>query len=368
MKHFSLNIKDNYNKYKEIYKNILIIFLFLILPYIFFTEAFSISKIIYGHGDLISLFLPLKDFLTKNLINFNFPLWNPLNGNGFPFLADIQACALYPINIIFGFIFPLILSYNILLFFHYSLAGIFSFFFIREYNLSKFSAFICGLVFMFSGFLVVRKCHPQMIFVIVWLPLILMFLEKFIKRNNFKYLLIASIFFAVHFFAGFPQIFVYAVFIELSYFVFIYIRNRSLGRMSFKRFISGFLIFLIFGIGLITIQLLPTYELMGLGFRVKINYEDFTLASFNLKNFFILFFPYIFGKVNPAQYKDVINIFNGDYIGTILYLGTFSFFLALLGINIKNRNKWFWIFLAVFVYFGEICHLFRFKPATFSSI
>lgn len=347
LKNFFLLFKSNYNRRSELYKNILVTALFLILPYIFFADGFKITQVLHGHGDALSFTLPLKNFLAENLRNLNFPLWNPLSANGFPFLADIQSGVLYPINIIFSFISPLILSYNLSLFLHYSLAGIFTYFFVREYNLTKFSSFISGLAFMFSGALVIRKIHPQMIFVIVWLPLILMFLEKFIKRNNIKYLLAASIFFSFHFFAGNTQIFVYAAFIEIAYFIFIYFRDRKLKTINFKGFVFGFLIFLFSGICLILIQLLPTYELIKLGFRVKLKFEDFSLFSFNLKDFLILFFPYIFGKVNPAQYKDVLNFFPGNYIETGGYLGIFSFFLALLGINIKNKNKWFWIFLAI---------------------
>ena len=346
-KNFFLLFKNNYSRHSELYKNISVIVIFLILPYIFFAEGFKITQVLHGHGDVLSFTLPLKNFLAENLRNFNFPLWNPLSANGFPFLADIQSGVLYPINIIFSFISPLILSYNLSLFLHYSLAGIFTYFFVREYDLTKLSSFISGLAFMFSGALVIRKIHPQMIFVIVWLPLILMLLEKFIKRNNIKYLLAASLFFSFHFFAGNPQIFIYAVSIEVTYFIFIYFRDRKLKTINFKEFVFGFLIFLFSGICLILIQLLPTYELMKLGFRVKLTFEDFSSFSFNLKDFLILFFPYVFGKMNPAQYKDVLNIFSGNYIETGGYLGIFSFFLALLGINIKNKNKWFWISLVI---------------------
>ena len=66
--------------------NILIIFIFLILPYIFFKDAFRISSIIFGQEqkEVILQTLPIRQLVIDLIKNFELPFWNRYILAGFP--------------------------------------------------------------------------------------------------------------------------------------------------------------------------------------------------------------------------------------------------------------------------------------------
>ena len=347
LKKLAKQIKSTYLKHPELYKNLLIIVIYLILPFLFFKDAFHLNSIIHGHGDAMAQFFPNRQVLYNSLREFSIPLWAPLNYAGMPFLADIQNGSLYLINIIAGLIFPIILAFNFTIFIHYSLAGIFTYFFVKEYKISSLAAFTSGLIFMFSGFMVIRQTHSTMIFTAVWLPLILMLIKKYAKTKNFKYIILGSIFFAQQFFAGNTQVFLYCCCIEFIYIIYIFFSESNFKEKKVNFFILKFILIFGFGFLLILVQLLPTYELMKLSFRDKLSYENFTQFSFRIKQIPMLFFPYIFGKVNPLQYKDVASIFQSNYLEEGMYLGTFTFFISIAGFFKKHKDKYFWGIIAL---------------------
>lgn len=354
--------KFYYKNNIEIYKNLFIIIIFIALPFIFFKDSILLNKVLYGPraGDTLAYYLPIRDFLINSYKNFEIPLWNPYNFNGVPFFADAAANSLNFINIILGLILPNLIAYNLSIFFNYSLAGIFTYFFIRQYNLSRISAFTSGLMFMFSGFMVIRRGHPNFIFSVVWLPLILFLLEKYIKTRNKKYIIFGSIVLAIQFFSGYAQIFLYSSSVVFLYIIFSFFKVKKFKELKSglrdNLYILNLLLIFISGILLISIQFIPAIELIKLGLRDKISYDAFAAFSFNFSQIPMLFFPYIYGKVNINQLKDVTTIFNGNYSEMGMYLGIFPFFLSIIGF--LNKNKWriFWgliAFISILLVFGR---------------
>ena len=160
---FTKNTNGFYNKHNEFYKNVFITLLFLILPYLFFSNAIFLGKCLHDSGDALSYSLPWRFFLIKNLKNLTLPLWNPLNFNGFPFISNTIAGIFYLPNIILGLIFSTLISYNLSLFLHYSLCGIFTYLLVKEYGISRIASFSSGLIFMFSGFMVIKQSYQSKI-------------------------------------------------------------------------------------------------------------------------------------------------------------------------------------------------------------
>jgi len=160
--------------------------------------------------------------------NFELPLWNPYNFAGSPLLADIQAGSLYLVNILIGLIVPSsLLAFNISTFLHFSMAGIFTFLLVRKYGLSSISSFVSGMVFMFGGFLLIRKSHSQMLYSAVWLPLILFFIEKYRETKKIKYIIFSSFAVTIQFFAGNTQIFSYSLIIIFFYIIFLFLKKDN---------------------------------------------------------------------------------------------------------------------------------------------
>ncbi|MBM3709851.1 MAG: hypothetical protein FJW61_05470, partial [Actinobacteria bacterium] len=182
--------------------NILIIIIFSILPWVFFNDSFKINSVIFANGDPNLIALPMRQLVMDSIKNLEPPFWNRYIFSGFPLFANPQASIFYPIVFILDLLFPLTVSYNISILLHYSLFGIFLFFFLDEYKLNKLASFTAGMIFMFSGFIISHKGQPWMLYAMVWCPLILLFLEKFRKTRRFEFVLVASIFYSFSFFGG----------------------------------------------------------------------------------------------------------------------------------------------------------------------
>ena len=320
--------------------DILIILLFLFLPFIFFKEAFHLNSIIQGSGDTTGYNMPFQYLTSSILKDGGFPFWNKYIYSGVPLLANPQAGVLYPITLLFGLIFPFVVSFNLSLLLHYSLAGIFIYLFLGEYKLDKIARFSAGLVFMFSGVMITHRSHPGMIHTIIWLPLILLLLERFRKSRKLEYVLAASIVYAVSFFASHPQMFLYSsiiILLFIIYYTFTYKKVNLYFLLSGLIFIFGFLI--------MVIQLFPNYELSSISARAGLDYYYFSSFSFDPRLIPVLFFPYIYG--NSFYSSQDIPPYFGPWNSTemIIYFGLVGISFLIFSVFVKNKHKYLWLFI-----------------------
>ena len=85
--------------------NILIIIIFLLLPWIFFKDSFHINTLVFSNGDPNFLALPMRQIVMDSIKNFDAPFWNRYIFSGFPLFANPQASIFYPIVFILDLIF-----------------------------------------------------------------------------------------------------------------------------------------------------------------------------------------------------------------------------------------------------------------------
>jgi hypothetical protein len=78
------------------------------------------------------------------------PLWNPLNNCGQPFLAEWNTQVLYPPALLYVLL-PLPWSLNVFCLLHLFLGGLGMFFLTRHWTQNSFGAAVAGVVFAFSG-------------------------------------------------------------------------------------------------------------------------------------------------------------------------------------------------------------------------
>ncbi len=333
--------------FKKYRIDILIIFIFLILPFIFFKNGLKLNSVILGSGDPTAYYFPLHQLKFELIKDLEMPFWNRYNFSGFPLLANPQANVFFPLTLILGLIFPVIISYNLSVILSYSLAGIFFYLFLKEYNLSKIACFTGGLIFMFSGSMVTHRSHATNIYGMVWVILILLFLEKYRKSRKFEYIFVGSIFYGISFFSSQPQIFLYSSLVILTYIIYYtFIFN---GGKNYYFLLSG-TIFLI-GLLLISVQFFQTYELMNYSVLKKIDYGYFSSFSFSPKLLILLFFPFIYG--NPFYQLQSVPTYFGpwNYTEMVIYFGIFTVPLLVFGFFIKNKHKYLWIFILIFSFF-----------------
>ena len=162
---------------KKIY-HIWIGVLFLILPWVVFLAGYNPFSTAAAPGDGEIYGLQMQLFAK------DFRMWNPFLAGGKSQLAEAGSQSLYlPAKIIMN-LFPSYFGYNLLLLLHYSMAGYFTYRFIKIVNLKECSAVLGGIAFMFCGFMSAHKGHNTMVCVAAYLPVLLYFIEKYIVSEK----------------------------------------------------------------------------------------------------------------------------------------------------------------------------------------
>lgn len=283
--------------------------------------------------DIIGQIYPWRYFAIETLKSGQIPFWNPYSFSGTPHLANYQSAVLNPLNIGF-FIFSFSFWWSILILLQPFLAGLFTYLFVKSLKKSEFAAAISSISFMFCGFITSWMEYGTLAYAILYLPLALYSTEKYLERNQYRYLLLLAITFPFSFFSGHFQISLYFLLFVVAYVVFKYIQLRNL------RDICNLLFTILFGILLCAPQLFPSFELYSQSFRSTIIQKIEVIPWSYLPT---LFAPDFFG--NPVTR----NMLFGHYAEWNLYFGLIPLFLALYSF-FKWRNayiKFFIIFAIV---------------------
>src|SRR3990172_5471427 len=138
------------------------------------------------HNDLpLDLLLenyPWKSFFVNSIQSGELPLWNPYQFAGVPFLAAGQHSMLYPFSIIF-YVLPLTRAYGWFIISQFFLAGLFAYIFLRALNQSRPAAFVGGLIYEFSLFMIVSVTFPMILAGAVWFPLVLACVKWIVEQR-----------------------------------------------------------------------------------------------------------------------------------------------------------------------------------------
>jgi len=279
--------------------------------------------------DVIRQLYPWKTFAIDQMKLFQLPLWNPYNFSGTPLLANNQSAPFYPINIVF-FVLPYAFSWAIFIFLQPLLSLFFTYLYLRLLSLSKTASVMGSVSFSFSLFMSVFLEYGNIGHSFLWLPLILYGIEKSFKKISWhSYLVPLGI--AMSFLAGHLQISFYVFGFAVIYLL---VRGLEQKKKEILRPIALFLIMLL-GLGVSSIQLIPTFELLKYSARVPHDYISFIENLLIQPSQLILFIsPDFFG--NPAVRNYLLN---DSYPGNALYIGFAGFILALYSLFLIKKNK-----------------------------
>lgn len=319
---------------------LLIILLFFLLNLIVFGGVISGCDRLISHGfsgDVFSYFGALKS-LEKDSLQNTFLLWNPYFFCGTPWIANPQNQFFYPLNFILLFLpFNLLINYSFML--HILLIGIATCIFVKYLDLDWYAASVSGLTAMFSG-LVFLRCfagHLLTINTYFWLPVIFLFLEMALKKRRLAYAIYAGVALGFQILAGNPQYTYYSVLAVVLYFVFrsamILYRHKSLSGIKFN--FSCLFIFLIIGIGIAALKLIPVWEFSRLSNRSLASY-DFNIAySFPPRNLITYLLPEFYGDALRVPYWGPF-YYLWEMCG---YVGILPLILSALAV-VYRRNKY----------------------------
>jgi len=264
---------------------------FTLLSLLFWGKLLSGTEVLF-HDIFFKLFYPNAEFIRSTIRSFDFPFWNPHIYSGIPFLANMQSALLYPFTYLYViFDFSSAMLINLLL--HTFMAAFFMYLFSRDLNLSQRGSILAGVAFAFNGFLIMHYPFPSQMNSYVWLPLILLFFRRALRKGSALDLFSAALFFSLQIFAGHPQFAFYSS-IALAILT-IFSQSPSGGRLCnwVRKPILLALLFL-FSLLISGIQLLPAVNLILQSPRIsELGYDWATTYSLTVKELAsMIFIPF----------------------------------------------------------------------------
>lgn len=268
-------------------------------------------------SDLILENYVWKQFILQSLHQRQIPLWNPYLFAGVPFLAAGQHSALYPLSVVY-YVLPLPLAYGVFTYIHFVLAGLFTYLFVRTLGASRAGAFIAGVAFTFSAFMVVSVDFPMIVAAVTWLPFLLWVAEKLLRlaedgAGHWKampWVLVGAGGLGMQILAGHVEIMVYVAII-LAYYtvgrlVALWARRRRASWPMAGRAVLWLGGLAVLGIGLGAVQWIPLYELVRQNFRQgAASYQQVVGWAYPWRQIITFFVPDFFGNPSHHQYFDL---------------------------------------------------------------
>jgi hypothetical protein len=279
---------------------------------------------------------PWKNFSIEGFKNKQIPSWNPYSFSGTPNLANFQSGGFYPFNLIL-FLFSFEYSWSIFVMLQPLLAGIFMYFYLKNLRLNEYSSFFGGIVFAFGGFFATWLEWGSIVHTGLWLPLILLAIDKIVqytgnKKNvseNIAWCVVLIISIASSFFAGHLQTFFYIFLIATIYTLLRILKNKKNIKNSLVLFFT-----LLISLVIISIQLIPTFKFIMLSGRnldqLVWQKEGWFIPYKHLLQFLV---PDFFGNTSTLNYWGTWNY--GEMTG---YMGINVLILSLLAIMFIRRK------------------------------
>ena len=269
-----------------------------------------------------------KLHIRRTLAEGQLPLWNPQIFTGLPFLAAGQASTFYPLNLLFYFL-PLDVAYGWFTALQIALAGMNMYALGRVLRLRPLAALFSGVVFMFSGFLIVSVVFTMFVAAAVWLPLLLAVIEIIIRKQEEKgvqsfhpipYVAMGVAIIGVMILAGHPELIYYTLLVAGAYsLVRLLIAWRHIEKskeqgstphsafriphsaLRILKLSAWLLLMVVLGVAAGGIQLLPLIELLPLNFRQgSASYQQIVGWAWPSRHVLTFFLPDVFG--NPSQH------------------------------------------------------------------
>jgi len=268
------------------------------------------------------------------------PLWNPYVFSGMPYIAGIQSAIFYPLNILY-LLFDTPLAINLSIAVHCFLASLFTYFYARYVDAGRLGSILSAVTFAYGApyFLHIYSGHLPHLSTMIWLPLLFLGIEAFVKKEQMKYAVLSGVVLSIQLFAGYPQYLFFSVVALTLYFLMNLIVRSERKRAPYL--VCGFIVFLATGAALSAVQLLPAIELAKHSVREGLSYEWVSAFSFPPENLLTLLFPDFFGNMLTTPY------WGKNYLWEMsLYLGVIPICMIATAL-IFGRAEQLWAFCLI---------------------
>jgi hypothetical protein len=267
----------------------------------FFSPALFTGKVLAPPTDAAFFYYP----------HYNSPLrlWDPLLMTGYPAMADPQMVNWYPLALLLRWIPG---SWNVFVVLAYVLASWFMYAFVRKLTGRDFAGLVSGLIFGLCGFMNVHLQHTTIVHTALWIPAILLCVERLAERVQWRWVLLGGLATGTFVLAGHPQITLFGLTLSFAYFV---LRGFSAAAPRW-RYIVAVALTMGTGLALSAIQTLPAAELAAVSTRATLSFAEFSSYEFPPKQLTMLLFPWLFGGMGPVSYFGAWNLTElAGYVG-----------------------------------------------------
>ena len=146
--------EDSKNVTQRFRSQYIFIGLLIILPLVLFFHWIFRGEVLFW-GTSMYQFWTWHQLVKTITLSGQWPLWNPLLGNGTPLLANLQTAFFYPLNLLY-FLIPVEHGLTLSVILHLMLAGVLMFVYARAIGLTRFAAAVSALTYMLSGYVIGR--------------------------------------------------------------------------------------------------------------------------------------------------------------------------------------------------------------------
>lgn len=298
--------------------------------------------------DVFSQLYPWRKLAMESWRQGQVPLWNPQMFSGAPLLGNWQSAPFYPLNVLM-LIFGDLWGWSFMVLVQPLLAISFTYLYLRSLKLKTHAAVAGGFIFAFAGFMTTYLEYNTTGQILIWLPLLLYLTEKYFAGKKLIFLSGISLAIFMVAVAGFfqPALYVYVTF--AAYFLL-----KTLGQKQGRPMaLLSLSFFVILGLALAAVQLLPTLETLQLSIRNQdANIFEYQFGLLPLGNLLTLFAPDFFG--NPVTF---------NFWGFMQYQETAGYFgitaLVLIASGLVSKKQTFVRNFFTVVFFASLILAFR---------
>lgn len=293
-------------------------------------------------GDLFLYFYPLEHVIRESLLNGQLPLWNRFILCGQPLIGNPQSWVFYPSTILLAFL-PVSLYFTVNTALHLTLAGFFSYLYLRRICADRLGAILGSMTYAGSGFLIARLQFPTMVQTATYLPALLLLIDRMVDRPRVGTAALLALSISLLLLAGHAQLAYMSLACAASYSAARLYQIRR-HRLRLGTFLRWMLLAVPLGVMAATVQLLPALQLFWLSTREQLEWAQanrFVLLPEQLINFFL---PNYFGSPTRGDYWGAGNAWE-----PCVYIGILPLGLAMYAVvhGVKRLAVRFYLVLTI---------------------
>lgn len=297
----------------------------------------------FDRSDMLHYEYSSKAFVSQSFKNGQWPLWSKELATGFPLLS-LPSGIYNPLYFLIFFALPMPNAQNIGLAAIILSAAFFTYLYSRTLGLSKMTSLIVAVSFAFSGAFITKIVHFTVIQTASIFPLELYIVEKSLQKKKLSLALLLSLAVGLQVLSGFFQIVLYSLIFLTFYIIWKIYTMKENSRIK-KKFYFAFFIAVILGFFIGSVQLLPSWELVGISNRSQgVTSLMIKESSYQFKHFITFIWPYLLGDPRTGTYfKSPENY--GAFWENTGYIGLLPLIFAIIaGVKLlKNKTVRFHI-------------------------